>query len=105
MDLKGLEALQTWYASQCDGDWEHGLGVRIETLDNPGWMVRINLAETVLENKPFQEINDLEPEIDWINCKVENGQYVAAGGPYKLIEMIEIFVRWAQTEKDWLTVP
>ncbi len=35
-----LSRLQRWYSAQCDGDWEHGLGVRIETLDNPGWMVQ-----------------------------------------------------------------
>ena len=27
--------LQSWYQSQCDGDWEHEFGIRIETLDNP----------------------------------------------------------------------
>ena len=37
-----LEALQHWYESQCDGDWEHEFGVKIGTLDNPGWMVDIS---------------------------------------------------------------
>jgi hypothetical protein len=31
-----LPWLQGWYATQCDGDWEHEYGVSIETLDNPG---------------------------------------------------------------------
>ena len=32
-----LSALENWYAGQCNGVWEHGCGVRIDTLDNPGW--------------------------------------------------------------------
>jgi hypothetical protein len=28
--------LEAWYASRCDGEWEHGYGISIETLDNPG---------------------------------------------------------------------
>jgi|GEM_PF-3181522 len=33
--------LTNWYQNQCDGDWEHKYGVSIETLDNPGWIVKI----------------------------------------------------------------
>lgn len=25
--------LQSWYLSNCDGEWEHGYGVAIDTLD------------------------------------------------------------------------
>ncbi|MFE2849501.1 Imm53 family immunity protein, partial [Streptomyces scopuliridis] len=32
-----LDWLQNWYTQQCDGDWEHEWGVKIATLDNPGW--------------------------------------------------------------------
>jgi len=32
-----MERIQDWYRRQCDGDWEHSYGVKIETLDNPGW--------------------------------------------------------------------
>jgi hypothetical protein len=39
--------LQGWYAAQCDGDWEHERGVKIETLDNPEWAIRIDLEGTV----------------------------------------------------------
>lgn len=30
-----------WFASQCNGDWEHMHGITIETTDNPGWYVTI----------------------------------------------------------------
>ena len=41
-----VSSLEEWYARQCNGDWEHHYGVRVETIDNPGWRVRIDLAET-----------------------------------------------------------
>ena len=34
-----LSWLQQWYSAHCDGEWEHGFGVTIATLDNPGWSV------------------------------------------------------------------
>ncbi len=34
MDL--LTWVQRWYLDQCDGEWEHEWGVKIDTLDNPG---------------------------------------------------------------------
>ncbi|MGW1432997.1 Imm53 family immunity protein [Streptomyces sp. NPDC002431] len=44
-----MDWLQGWYSAQCDEDWEHEWGVRINTLDNPGWSVRIDLEDTDLE--------------------------------------------------------
>lgn len=41
-----LQELQRWYRSQCNGDWEHSYGVKIDTLDNPGWSVTVELADT-----------------------------------------------------------
>ncbi len=49
-----VEQIQAWYAAQCDGGWEHQYGVSIETLDNPGWCVMVDLSGTSLENISFQ---------------------------------------------------
>ena len=38
MDIAGLE---DWYADLCNGDWEHTGGIKIETLDNPGWCITV----------------------------------------------------------------
>lgn len=35
--------LQNWFAVQCDGVWEHAHGIKIDTLDNPGWTVHVDL--------------------------------------------------------------
>jgi hypothetical protein len=44
-----LGRLQEWYRSRCDGDWEHSYGVKVETLDNPGWLVTVDLEDTPWE--------------------------------------------------------
>lgn len=35
MALSHVEWLQRWLLAQCDGDWEHGDGITIQSLDNP----------------------------------------------------------------------
>jgi len=90
-----LEELQEWYLAQCDGEWEHQHGVSLETLDNPGWRLRIDLAGTSLEAKPFTPIEDTEPESQWIHCKIENGLFEANCGPLMLPQVIGRFLAWA----------
>jgi hypothetical protein len=93
-----LSRLQRWYASQCDGDWEHQLGVEIGTLDNPGWTVKIDLKDTALESAAFDHVRDLDDEREWVDCKVVDAKFQGAGGPHMLGAIIEIFVRWAENE-------
>lgn len=107
---KLLEDLQQWYRAQCDEEWEHSYGVEIGTLDNPGWSLTIDLTETILEQKSFGGVRygcDAKDEDspDWIDCKVERSQFVGAGGPSKLSELIQVFLDWAKTEEDWLALP
>ena len=91
-----LEWLQKWYLSNCDGVREHGYGVHIGTLDNPGWRVKINLAGTDLQAKPFDDIKTERSENDWIVCRVKKQCFEAFGGPQNLSEIIGTFRRWAE---------
>jgi hypothetical protein len=34
-----IQVVDEWYLGKCNGIWEHRYGVRIETCDNPGWLV------------------------------------------------------------------
>lgn len=54
--MNPLHAVQNWYLAHANGDWEHDHGILIESLDNPGWRVTINLTGTELEHSPFQEL-------------------------------------------------
>ena len=80
----------------CDGGWEHCYGVKIDTLDNPGWGVEIYIIDTPLENKTFSEYKDYVDEDNWIICTVENGVFMGAGDPHKLPEIIRVFKNWSE---------
>jgi hypothetical protein len=96
--------LQTWYASQCDGDWEHSFGLEISTLDNPGWKVCICLDDTELEGRNFERVETRRNDADWFSCCVgvgelnrqtSNAMFQAFCGPNNLTEVLEIFRIWA----------
>ena len=95
--MHALDALSQWYKAQCNGDWEHSYGISIDTLDNPGWALRIDLTETPLANLPFATLNrgDSESDSDWIHCSVQSKQFVASGGATNLNELVEIFLTWS----------
>ena len=103
--MSALEDLQAWYRSQCDGDWEHNQGVTITTLDNPGWSVKIDLQDTLLESAPFPAFEDKQSDSRWIVCKVENAQFHGAGDPDRLGDILDAFTRWARARPDWLALP
>lgn len=98
-----LSRLQAWYTSQCNGEWEHSARVLIESCDNPGWWVKINLLGTSLQTCAFAELAEgidaqrfaLGPS--WLSCRVENGTWHGAGDETKLERILEIFLLWAES--------
>ena len=91
-----LNFIQRWFHENCDGDWEHNKNFVIESIDNPGWSVFINLEETKLENKEFQVVDEERSEEDWVYCVVEEGKFKAACGPFNLIEVLGLFRNWVE---------
>lgn len=91
-----VEWLIEWYKSNCDGDWEHSYGIRIETLDNPGWSVKIDLSETELENKEFSQTTKINNQNDWFLCKVEDNIFQGVGDIYKLEKILDLFKTWVE---------
>ncbi len=89
-----LVRLQTWFQANCDGDWEHQFGVRIHTLDNPGWALDIDLSDTSLATKSWNPVAIERTDDDWVHCKVENLVFKARGGVSNLAEMVECFLDW-----------
>ena len=89
--------LINWYKSQCNGDWEHCYGVRISSLDNPGWRLSISLNETGLEYKKFEDIEIERTESDWIHCFIREQCFEAACGVSNLNEAIKIFHDWVES--------
>lgn len=96
-----LRWLQAWYANQCDGDWEHQQGIQLETLDNPGWTLRVDLAGTALWNRPFARVQrgDIDSG-DWAWCGVRAFRFEGSCGPLNLGELLGMFRAWAEGPTD-----
>lgn len=92
-----LERLQEWYIARCDGDWEHDNGIRIETVDNPGWAVTVDLSDTHLAELSFPEVIFSSGSADWYRCRVEGGVFRGAGGPRALEAIVGAFLDWAES--------
>lgn len=86
-----LTRLCPWHSERIDGSWEHGRDIRIETLDNPGWMVKIQLYRTPWQDAPFETIKLRITENDWLDCKKMDFTFIGAGDPSKLVAIVEIF--------------
>lgn len=91
-----LTWLADWFEAQCDGDWEHQAGITIETSDNPGWIVTIDLEGTALKDAVFTPVaQGIPSEGDWINCGVREGRFVGTGGLPNLETILAVFREWA----------
>ena len=91
-----LTWLLEWYFKQCDGDWEHGNGIKIATLDNPGWFLKVNTFETDLQDKDFKIVDINREENDWLYCSIKEHIFQGFGGPFNLPEIIKIFRAWVE---------
>jgi hypothetical protein len=95
-----ISSFQEWFSAQCDGEWEHEYGIKIETLDNPGWAVKIDLIGTKLENINFTEIRIEKSESDWIYCSVENNVFKGFGGPSNFEEILSNFIMFVHMSNE-----
>jgi hypothetical protein len=95
--MSELADLQDWDASVCDGEWEESYGVTIETLDNPGWNIEIDLIGTYLEGIVMAPVQVDRGEHDWLRCNVDDGKFIAFGGPRNLVEIVGHFNSWAES--------
>lgn len=98
-----LHQLQAWVKMQCNGDWEHSNGISIQSCDNPGWWVKIDLKGTALEGKPFAmikrgDVDSLDPQPPWLHCYVEGCVFNGAGDVESLETILELFLSWAEAD-------
>lgn len=86
--------LQDWYRSRCDGEWEHSRGIRIETLDNPGWSVEADVG-MLSGQSPIPVVQERSDD-DWLRCEIREGRFHGYGGPGNLKEVLEILRGWLE---------
>ena len=92
-----LHWLQSWYLGQCDGDWEHGYGIKILSTDNPGWSVEINIEGTLAEEMvmPYQLVE--QSEQNWHGVSVGKTTFLGIGDPSKLAFLLARFKKLVET--------
>ena len=95
--MSPVEFLQAWYRAQSNGHWERSHGITIESLNNPGWLVTIDLDGTALENRTMPAVARETSQRDWMVCEVDRNQFRGQGDPEKLVSILEIFQAWAES--------
>lgn len=97
-----LDWLEQWYQRQCDDEWEHDHGVTIQTLDNPGCLVKADLRGlkpevmvtdqilAVLGEPPSAENGNIGGD-EWMACEVKSGKFVGAGDATQLRRILAQF--------------
>ena len=88
-----MSLLYQWYFEQCNGHWEHEYGIVIQTIDNPGWQVVIDLHHTDLENYEISWSLTKENDTNWYGYKIENKQFFGAGDYTKLETIVDCFLQ------------
>ncbi len=90
--------LMAWYAMQCDADWEHQYGIKIETMDNPGWSLKIDLNATEYESMIIDAFVKIHSEIDWVKYEIKDKVFIGYCGRFNLLQLIRAFRNCVE---DW----
>lgn len=87
-----VQGIEAWFRTQCDGDWEHSYGLSIETIDNPGWHVEVDLADTTWADLDIPFSRDERRDLDWIQFEVRDSKFIGSGGMSNLSEILSLFL-------------
>lgn len=96
-----LTEISNWYARHCNGEWEHHHGISIQSTDNPGWWVKIDLTGTPLATREFAvftegiDVGGHPIAARWLSCSVSDGLWNGAGDETRLEELLTRFLAWA----------
>ncbi|MFA7435684.1 MAG: Imm53 family immunity protein [Bacilli bacterium] len=93
--------MNKWFKIHCDGDWKHDDGVKLETMDNPGWILRVFIWNTNLENIEFKTIDKEVDELNFINCEIKEDFFIGYCGVDNLEEMLSIFCDLIDGKKNY----
>ena len=99
-----MNDLSAWFAHRCDGVWEQSRGVTIQTLDNPGWMLEVNVGAEVpdqlvfISGTPPGPSNGNIAEGEWTDCRIRGGKFVGASDAAGLRRLLEGFLEWSRLQ-------
>ena len=108
-DANLLDWLEQLYLGNGDDDGAHDRGFSIQTIDNPGWLVKADLAHLngnraltervviVLGDPPGPENGNIGGAM-WLSCQIRSGQFIGAGDPTQLRAILAAFRRLVEEE-------
>ncbi|HWE46131.1 MAG TPA: Imm53 family immunity protein [Caulobacteraceae bacterium] len=77
------------------------------SYDNPGWSLKIDLKDTLLEDQAFakgtygemsQDLDEWKRTGSWWIAEVKDGVFDAACGSLDLAALVSVFREWAERE-------
>ncbi|MFY0576038.1 Imm53 family immunity protein [Cystobacter fuscus] len=78
----------------------------LQSLDNPGWLLKVDLRGTNLEGRMADAVVQRTGEPprdqresggdDWMDCSIKEGCFIGAGDPRKLRALLNCFRVWAR---------
>lgn len=83
--------LADWYVRHCDGDWEHGGGIALGTLDNPGWRLAVDIEGTEADGVVIETQVVERSEDDWLHYWCDGSTFHVACGPRNVNELLTVF--------------
>jgi len=92
--------LVNWFDSECDESWERLFGIKIQTIDNPGWAITICINETELKNNSLENVYVERSENDWYSIKIEKLFFKGYCGVFNFKEVLRSFRNFVEDEKS-----
>lgn len=95
-----------WYAWQCDGDWEHEYGIRVERVHD-GWNLSIDLSFTEVESvdfdlqKVYAEFRVARPYDASIQLSRAGKQLRGKCGAGAMTDMVGVAFDWIEYIREW----
>jgi len=86
-----LHWIENWYNENCNGDWEHNYGIKIDTIDNPGWAIMIDLIDTQYAGRKIEKMSVENNQDDWYVYSIEDSKFKAYSSPNRLEFLLETF--------------
>lgn len=90
--MNELKWLEKWHLENANDDG-YAVGIKIETLDNPGWLVKIDLFDTKCSGIQMKRIFFDNSDDDWMDCKIINNEFIGMGDCMKLCEILGVFMK------------